>query len=94
MIVFLWAHNGARILGPLLPKSRSISLEERVSWTIAVNVLPSSRICEGQLARCDPDNLAVSIAKGLHLNVEVAMMQGQDVGETECRPELGAWEAT
>src|SRR5271154_2455411 len=90
MVLFVRAHNGVGIMRRLLPKPCPISLKRCMPWTIAVDVLPCSRICETQLIRCNPDNIAESIMKGFHLNMEVPTMQGQHIREAECCPEFWA----
>jgi hypothetical protein len=31
--------------------------------------------------------------KGLYLKVEISTMQGENIGEAKCCPELGAWKS-
>jgi hypothetical protein len=75
MVVFFRAHNGARIFRHFLLKPYPISLEGQVPWSIAVDVLPGSRVCEAQLIRRNPDNIAISIMDCFHLKMEVSTMK-------------------
>ena len=59
----------------------------------AVDVFPCLRGGEGELVRRDADDGTVSGVEGGEFEVEIAALEGEDVGETEGGPECGAGKA-
>lgn len=75
MVVLLRSHDGAGFVRNFLLEPCPISLKRCMSLTTAIDILPGSCICEAQLVRRDPHDIAVSIMDRLHLEMEVSTME-------------------
>ena len=93
VVRFVGPHDGVRLVGAGFAEPGLVLGEGLVARARAVDVFPCLRGGEGELVRRDADDGAVGGVEGGEFEVQVAALQGEDVGEAEGGPEFGAREA-